>query len=75
MSCLSGDLTVPPTVLASGVPCGFTYESEVLVTVAGHANAMTAGEVVLLPAGKPHAVRATTRFKMLLTMIRSRAKP
>ncbi|MBZ5652406.1 MAG: hypothetical protein LAO18_18210 [Acidobacteriia bacterium] len=29
------------------------------------------GDVVLLPAEKPHAVKATTRFKMVLTMIRS----
>jgi len=27
------------------------------------------GDVVLLPAEKPHAVKATTRFKMVLTMI------
>ncbi|MDP3065007.1 MAG: cupin domain-containing protein [Chloroflexota bacterium] len=29
-----------------------------------------AGQVVLMPAGVPHAVRATARFKMLLTMVR-----
>ena len=50
-------------------------DGEARVTVAGKENAMTAGDAVLLPAGKPHAVRATTRFKMLLTMIRSRTKP
>lgn len=30
-----------------------------------------AGELVLLPASVPHAVRATTRFKMLLSMFRA----
>jgi quercetin dioxygenase-like cupin family protein len=30
-----------------------------------------AGGVLLLPAGEPHAVVATERFKMLLVMIRS----
>jgi quercetin dioxygenase-like cupin family protein len=29
------------------------------------------GEMILLPANVPHALRADTRFKMLLTMIRS----
>ena len=29
------------------------------------------GEVVVMPANIPHAVRATERFKMLLVMIRS----
>jgi len=41
------------------------------ITVAGKPIAVKAGEVVLLPAEKPHAVKATTRFKMVLTMIRS----
>lgn len=33
--------------------------------------ALKAGMVVLLPAEEPHAVKAITRFKMVLTMIRS----
>ena len=41
------------------------------VTVAGAPIAVKAGDVVLLPAEKPHAVKAITRFKMVLTMIRS----
>jgi len=45
-------------------------EGEVTVTISGVANEMKEGEAIILPAGKPHAVRATTRFKMLLTMIR-----
>ena len=44
---------------------------EAHVTVAGKENRMAAGDVVLLPAGKPHAVHATRRFKMILTMVRS----
>ncbi len=42
-----------------------------MITVAGTPMALRAGEIVLLPAEKPHAVKATTRFKMVLTMIRS----
>jgi len=30
-----------------------------------------AGEAIVLPANHPHAVRAITAFKMILTMIRS----
>jgi hypothetical protein len=29
------------------------------------------GELILMPAHRPHALKAFTRFKMLLTMIRS----
>jgi quercetin dioxygenase-like cupin family protein len=46
-------------------------EGEAEITVAGKPIAVKPGDVVLLPADKPHAVKATTRFKMVLTMIRS----
>jgi quercetin dioxygenase-like cupin family protein len=46
-------------------------EGEAEVTVSGKPLATKAGQAVLLPAGQPHALKATTRFKMLLTMIRS----
>ena len=45
-------------------------EGEAEITVAGNAITLKTGEVLLLPANKPHAVKATARFKMLLTMIR-----
>ena len=46
-------------------------EGEADVTVAGKPIALKTGDVVLLPAEKPHAVKATSRFKMVLTMIRA----
>jgi quercetin dioxygenase-like cupin family protein len=46
-------------------------EGDAEVTVAGKPIGLKTGDVVLLPAEKPHAVKATTRFKMVLTMIRS----
>jgi quercetin dioxygenase-like cupin family protein len=30
------------------------------------------GDGIVMPAGEPHAVKAVTRFKMLLTMIKGR---
>ena len=45
-------------------------EGEAEITVSGQPIAVRGGDVILLPAQKPHAVKATTRFKMLLTMIR-----
>lgn len=30
---------------------------------------LKAGEAIIMPANEPHAVKASTRFKMLLTMI------
>lgn len=48
----------------------YILEGEALVTVSAVSNEMKAGEAIVLPAGKPHSVRATGRFKMLLMMIR-----
>ena len=46
-------------------------EGDAEITIAGTPLRVSAGEMVLMPANKPHAVLARTRFKMLLTMIRS----
>ncbi|HEX5069466.1 MAG TPA: cupin domain-containing protein [Vicinamibacterales bacterium] len=46
-------------------------EGEAAIEVAGRPFRVRQGEMIILPAGVPHAVRAETRFKMLLTMIRS----
>jgi len=44
-------------------------ESE--ISVAGEPHLVRGGETILLPAQVPHAVKAVSRFKMLLTMIRA----
>ena len=41
----------------------------------GSIHSVGAGQVILLPARVPHAVRAEERMKMLLTMIRERPGP
>jgi quercetin dioxygenase-like cupin family protein len=46
-------------------------EGEAEITVSGKPLRTTAGEAVLMPANRPHSLRAQTRFKMILTMIRS----
>ena len=46
-------------------------EGEAEITIAGTPRKVAKGEIVLMPANQPHAVHARTRFKMLLTMIRS----
>jgi quercetin dioxygenase-like cupin family protein len=46
-------------------------EGEADITISGKMLRTRAAEAVLLPANQPHSVKAITRFKMLLTMIRS----
>ncbi len=47
-------------------------DGEAELTVGGEPVTARAGELVLMPANVPHAVKAVRRFKMMLTMIRSR---
>ena len=41
------------------------------ITIAGEERPVTAGELIIMPANKPHALFAKDRFKMMLVMIRS----
>lgn len=49
----------------------FVIDGEAEVEIAGNAYSVRTGEKITLPANIPHAVKAATRFKMLLTMIRA----
>ena len=49
----------------------FVVDGEAEVEIAGKVYSVRTGETITLPANIPHAVRAATRFKMLLTMIRA----
>ncbi len=46
-------------------------EGQADIVVSGKPLRTTAGEAVLMPANQPHSLKALSRFKMLLTMIRS----
>jgi quercetin dioxygenase-like cupin family protein len=44
---------------------------ETEITIAGQPHQLQTGDAIIMPAHDPHAVKALTQFKMLLTMIRS----
>lgn len=46
-------------------------EGEAQITIAGQPHRVAAGELILMPANQPHALKALKRFKMILVMIRS----
>ena len=46
-------------------------DGEVEVTISGKPYRLGQGDFVILPAGETHALKALSRFKMLLVMIRS----
>lgn len=43
-------------------------QAEIIIAQTSHL--LTAGQNIILPAHVPHAVKATTAFKMLLTMLK-----
>ncbi len=45
-------------------------EGEAEITIDGQPQRVRHGELILMPATHPHALKAISRFKMILTMIR-----
>ena len=41
------------------------------IMISGQPHRLQGGELILMPANQPHALKALKRFKMILTMIRS----
>ena len=45
-------------------------DGEVEVRISGRIFNLNTGDAIIMPANEPHALKAITKFKMLLTMIR-----
>jgi quercetin dioxygenase-like cupin family protein len=46
-------------------------DGEVTITISRKPVELKKGEITIMPANEPHALAAKTRFKMLLTMVKS----
>ncbi len=46
-------------------------DGEAEVIISGAAHQVSEGEMIIMPANEPHALKANKRFKMMLVMIRS----
>ena len=46
-------------------------EGEADIAISGKPIRVRQGEITIMPANEPHALTAVTKFKMILTMIRS----
>jgi quercetin dioxygenase-like cupin family protein len=60
--------TAPFDALVQGI------EGRAEIRIAGVPHLVNEGEMLVMPAHQPHALKALTPFKMLLTMIRSENK-
>jgi quercetin dioxygenase-like cupin family protein len=48
----------------------YLIEGEAQITISGAPRSVQAGEVLIMPANEPHALRAVRKFKMMLIMVR-----
>jgi len=48
-------------------------DGEADIAIGGKVNRIKPGEMIIMPAAVPHALKAVTRFKMLLVMIKKPA--
>ena len=46
-------------------------DGEAEITISGKAHPVRAGEMIIMPANKPHALKAIKPFKMMLVMVKS----
>jgi quercetin dioxygenase-like cupin family protein len=49
----------------------YLLDGEAEITIASKPLILKEGEMVIMPANQPHALKAIRKFKMILTMIRS----
>ena len=47
-------------------------DGKVEITIDGVSNILEMGDTIIMPANIPHALKAIERFKMVLTMIKSK---
>ena len=49
----------------------YVLDGELEITISGNPHRLKAGEAIIMPADDPHALKAITKLKMLLTMVRA----
>ena len=49
----------------------YLLDGEAEIIISGESHHLKAGEMIIMPGGKPHALKAVKRFKMMLVMVRS----
>jgi quercetin dioxygenase-like cupin family protein len=49
----------------------YIIDGEVKITIANQDYFLKQGEMIIMPANKPHALKAIKKFKMMLVMIKS----
>ncbi len=48
----------------------YIVDGKAVITISGKPSIVKKGEIIIMPADKPHALKAVQKFKMLLVMIK-----
>ena len=49
----------------------YVFDGEVEITISNDKFVLTQGQMILMPANEPHALKALKQFKMMLIMIKA----
>jgi quercetin dioxygenase-like cupin family protein len=49
----------------------YVFDGKAEITISGNPVIVKQGEMLIMPANKPHALKAVKKFKMMLVMIKS----
>ena len=49
----------------------YILDGEAEITISGKAFQLSTGEMIIMPANEPHALKAVKKYKMLLIMVKS----
>ena len=48
----------------------YIFDGNAQINISGKSHSLKSGETIIMPANKPHSLKAIDRFKMLLVMIK-----
>jgi quercetin dioxygenase-like cupin family protein len=48
----------------------YIFDGQAEISIAAKKHHLKSGQIIIMPADQPHALKATERFKMLLVMIK-----
>lgn len=51
----------------------YLLDGEAMIVIAGKTRRIKKHRMIIMPAGKPHSLKAITKFKMLLILIKKKA--
>ena len=49
----------------------YILDGKAEIIISGNSNMLEKGNMIIMPANEPHALKAVERFKMMLTMVRA----